>query len=187
MQKSTIPPFNNQTGATLLELVVGILIVAMLIGLSVFGAMAFRESRKIDRSFTAIYQLKEAIKLHKGNSASYSDSLYNTVWTSNLIPDQFDKDDRRKIIYTAMGHPVGVTGRGQHFSIEIYALSEAECPVIMKKLLEPQYFPLGNISDDLDLIKLGNMVFDDEKLPRPETIDIACRSGISVDLILAFR
>ena len=69
MKKSTPSHNSAEAGATFIEIVTGILIVAMLIAITVMGVMAFRESNKIDRSLSAIFQLKETIKLHKGLAA----------------------------------------------------------------------------------------------------------------------
>ncbi len=186
-EKSTLS-LSPEAGLTFAETIVGIAIFGLLLSITIFFLQNLRESTKIDRTFGAIYSLKEEIKKANHAEGSYTRGpMLPLLFASRAFPNTLDVDYDRRRVTTPMGHPLDITGRGAHFSIDLYNMTPNECYDFGQQIVTGNYLMLGNTGDDFSSMKIGNMVFSDAKPLTTELLKEACTHRFSVDVFMAFR
>lgn len=172
----------------MIETLLGVLIFALLLGITLYFVQSARESKRIERTLSAVYTLKEEIKKLNRNQGSYTQGrMLSLLFAAKVFPDTLKVDYERQRITTPLGTPLDVTGRGPHFSIDLYGLSPNDCYDLGMQIVAGNFFILGNPSDDLDVIKIGNMTFNDDTPFTAESLHEACTQRLSIDVIMAFR
>ena len=172
----------------MIETLLGVLILALLVGITLYFVQSVRESKRIERTLSGVYTLKEEVKkLNRGQGSYTQGQMLSLLFAARIFPDTLKVDYDRQRITTPLGAPLDVTGRGQHFSIDMYGLSPNDCYDFGSQIVAGNFFVLGNTSDDLDMIKIGNMVFDDDTPLTDPSLHEACTQRLSIDVIMAFR
>lgn len=172
----------------MIETLLGAIILSLLIAITLFFVQSVRESKRIERTLAAVYSLKEEIKkLNRGQGSYTQGRMMPVLFAAKAFPDSLKVNYERKQISTPLDTPLDVTGRGQHFSIDLYGLSPNDCYDFGAQIVAGNFFALGNTSDDLDMIKIGNMTFSDDKPLTLPDLQEACTQRFSIDVIMAFR
>jgi len=172
----------------MMETLIGVVIFALLVGIVLFFVQSVSEGKRVERTLSAVYSLKEEIKKVTRGSGSYTQGrMMPMLLAAKAFPDALSVDYDKRLVTTPMGGPLDVTGRGRHFSIDLYSLSPNDCYDFMAQIVAGNFFMLGNISDDLDMIKIGDMTFTDTNPPALPDLKEACTQRLSIDVIMAFR
>lgn len=170
------------------ELLVGVFIAAILLGMTLAVIQTVREGSRLERTLSTIYLLKEEIRRTARTQGSYTQGrMMPLLFASRSFPDTLDVDYERRIVTTPLGQPLDVTGRGAHFSIDMADFSPNDCYDFGMQIINGNYFMLGNTVDDLDIVKIGDATFTDATPITPETLQHACTARSSIDVIMAFR
>ncbi len=184
--KSTSP--SSQSGLTLLETLIGTLIAALFIALIIVTVNNVREGKRVERTLTAIYTLKEEIKKVARVKGSYTQGrMMPVLFASRSFPDALKVDYAHRIVETPMGQPMDVMGRGQNFSIDLYGMSPDDCYDFGYQILLGNFFILGNRGDDFVALRIGKTLFTDKEPLTQEKLEKACTESFSIDVIMAFR
>lgn len=172
----------------MIETLIGVVIFALLVGITLFFVQSVREGKRIERTLAAVYSLKEEIKKINRNQGSYTQGrMMPVLFAAKAFPDTLKVDYEKQRVTTPLGTPLDVTGRGRHFSVDLYGLSPNDCYDFGAQIVAGNFFMLGNTSDDLDIIKIGNTTFDDNTPLTLSSLEEACTRRLSIDVIMAFR
>lgn len=171
-----------------METLIGVMIIALLAAITVYFVQSVREGKRIERTLSAVYSLKEEVKKLNRSQGSYTQGrMMPVLFAARAFPDSLAVDYEKKLVTTPMGNPLDVTGRGRHFSIDLYNLSPNDCYDFGAEIIAGNFFMLGNYSDDLDIIKIGDSAFSDETPLSLKSLEEACTRRLGVDVIMAFR
>lgn len=177
-----------QSGATLIEVLVGVVAIVVLFGGTFLMLNTIREAKRVERTLAGIYALKEEIKKITRNQGSYTQGrMMPLLFAAKSFPDTLNVDYANRSVYTPMGYPIDIIGRNAHFSVDMYDLTPDDCYSLGEQIMQGNFFMLGNTSDDLDFVKIGKKVFSDAKPITQESLQMACTESFTIDLIMAFR
>jgi hypothetical protein len=172
----------------MVETLLGIAALAALFGIIIYFLLGAQEGKRVEQTLTSIYSLKEEIGKISRKQGSYSKGpMLPLLFASKAIPDALTVNHEKKEVYTPMGYSLDVVGRGAHFSIEMYGISPDDCYSFGKQIVHGNYFTLGNRSDDLVLMRINGLDFDDDKPLTLKGLENACTQSFSIDVIMAFR
>lgn len=187
LKKSTASP-SYQSGATMLEVTVGIIIVCVLLGTTLFYANRVQHQIKFDKTMSALYILQNEVRKNLRARGSYAEKgMMPLLYATRSFPDQLHVNYEEKIVLTPLRYLLDVTGRGRHFSLDLYSMSPSDCYMLGEEVIRGDYFYLGAEGDDMILMKIGETLFDDKNPPTSETLEKACTESKYVDVFLAFR
>ena len=187
MIRKSISP-RSQSGATFLEILTGVVIFGLLFVISFVVIQQLREGKRVERTLSAIYTLKEDVKRTYQNQGNYTqERISPLLFSTKTFPDTLTINYEKKTVSTPMGHPLDVLGRGRHFSIDLYGLSQDDCREMGQYVIAGTFFALGNRQDDFVLLRIGRTDFDDNHPLTAKNLEKACTQSFSIDVIMAFR